>query len=187
MLEPITILLAQPPDPPADPLPSQAIQTVQLPGAIAVIIATLGLLWLLKKYGQRLSFYRKFDNVIRLVVAILGIVGPATTLPLVNSIAQIVLDIINAFAQGAGWGTAAIIGYNAVVVILFVGGAYAYYSYEGRGRGPLLFLFLGTFFLFGLPWMQAATIWYINYIGVPIWAGLLFVFNFLIDRRITLS
>jgi len=175
--------LAQPPIDQPDPSNSLNIAPVAIPGNIAVIASSIVLLALLQIVDRLLPWLVKWDNRVRVVVAILGVAGPLATVPIIRDVLAIVTLLIEAVAQGAGWGLALIIGFNVVAVILLILAVYIYYRRQGALQ--LVFLVVASAAFIGLPWVQIAIAWYISYIAVPLLSGIIAAFNWAAERRIS--
>lgn len=176
-------VLAQPPIGQPDPSNSLGIAPVSIPGNIAVIGASLVLLALLNIVDRLLPWLAKWDNRVRVFVGIVGVAGPLATVPFIRDILAIITLIIDAIAQGAGWGLALIIGFNVISVVLLLLAIYIYYRKQG---GPqLVFLVIASAAFIGLPWVQVVIAWYISWIAVPLLSGLIAAFNWAAERRIS--
>ena len=187
--------LPAPPDTPA--ATAGGVRPAEIPGVFAAIIGTVLLIYILKFVDRILPFYVRIDDYVRAFLIFFGIIGPLSLFPILNSVSGLVTDIFSAGLANSGWQLPAIIGASIVNIVLVVLAVYSIYkddAYSDPDKGwraisktKLIFAFLVTATFFGLPWMNFLLVWTINNISVNVWNFFMGIFNFLADRRLSLS
>lgn len=153
------------------------IGTVQLPGVFAVIIVTWIFRQLLGWVGRRwLSRLTWWDDAVRVALVFVGYIGPLSTVPAISTVLSALYKLISTFIAGAGWHVFSFVGLSIITLAAAALTGRGYYRRHGRAR-LIWFVIFGSSLL-GLPWLQTATAWYINHLGLPTWNGLLAAWTF---------
>jgi hypothetical protein len=150
--------------------PEVLVRDAQFPGVLAALGATFALLAIVRFIGKRIGWDKKFDNVLRVVIAFFGFGGILSFLPLMGILSDLIGVFYTSFAEGSGWGTAGKWGVGVVSLVAAGVGVYMYFTKSTTQN--LFIMVLLTLPFYSIPWIREVTLWWINNGAVPLWNGL---------------
>lgn len=144
---------------------------------LAALVTGLVLLAVLGWLGSRLGVSAKFDDALRIIVAIVAVAGVLSFIPVFRSIGRWINDLAEKTASGAGT--------TVVTLVTFVLAAlsvWLYYKKPSVANLVLMTILLTSFFV--TDFMTSVERWYINSVGVPVWNGLVDFFGLLVQTPV---
>jgi hypothetical protein len=186
----ITALLQQPAQEVVLAAPANQTGESPVPDPLIIIAVSFFLLWFVGWLGGRISWVKKFDNVIRVVIVVLGIIFPASVIPFLRDFFTIGSTLLNAGTSNTNLHGVAFAGFTVVILGLAAVGAWIVYGSEKKElpKNAMIMLLLSGFFFLGLPWVQEASTWYVNNVAINFfWAFFLGVYRYGEAHHIMLS
>lgn len=159
-----------------------------VPNALLVVVVGLLLLAILDFVNKHLPRYKKIDDVLRVIVAILGVVVPGSTLPFVRDIFTILPSLVQAGIDNSnakGW---AIAGLSVITLGVAALGIYMFFNAKRSTKAAIWLMVITGWIFLGLPWVQEASTWFVNNVEIGFcWGFFMGMYRYAAQHHLKLS